>query len=73
MATATMLPKPTQHPAIDGIFAYLYNMCRRMFDVQQHEARSQVFTTFANMPKTLLCTAFSPFYTTCCRRMFDVH
>ena len=67
-----MLHKPTQNPTSYGVFACLYNMCRRMFDVQQHEARSQVFVTSANMPKTLLFAASLLLFTTCCRRMFDV-
>ena len=49
----TMLHKQTPNPAIYGVFACLHK-CRRMFDVQQHEAQSQVFLTFANLPKTLL-------------------
>ena len=35
-----------------------------MFDVEQHDALSQVFMTCANMPKTLRCTAFLPLYRT---------
>ena len=62
----------TKTNAICGVFACLYNMRRRMFDVQQDEAESQVFMTFANMPKTVLLAAFLPLYTTCCRRMFHV-
>ena len=46
--------------------------CRRMFDVQQHEALSQVFMPIASIPQTLLFAAFLPLYTTCCWRMFDV-
>ena len=68
----TTLHKPTQNPTIYGIFACLYNMCSRMFDVQQREVRSQVFMTVANMPKTLLFAASLLFCTTCCRRMFHV-
>ena len=49
-------------PAIYGGFLLVYTQ-HVAFDVQQHEARSQVVMTFANMPETLLFTAFlSCFY-----------
>ena len=42
----TMLRKPTQNHAIYGVLLVYTACCRRMLDVQQHEALSQMFMPF---------------------------
>ena len=59
----TMLHKPTQNPTIFGVFACLCNMCRRMFDVQQHEARSiSVHDICEHAPDPAICSIFASLY-----------
>ena len=71
----TMVHQPTQNPAIYGVLACLYNMCRRMLDVQQHEGvvtSVHDFCERAQIPAR--CSFFASLYNmlTCYRRMFDV-
>ena len=70
----TMFHKPTHNHAIYGVFACLYIMSSRMFDVQICSATRGAVTNVQDICEhaPLLFTAFLPLYTTCCKRMLDV-
>ena len=65
----TMLHKRTKKPCWLRLLCLFIRHVQEdvcLFDVQQHEARSQMFMTFASMPKALVFTELLPLYYTTC-------